>query len=275
MSTVTDLIPRLIITKTASMATVTPGTAVQYTITVADAGQTSYTGATVTDSLAGVLGSATYDNDAIANAGSVSYSNPVLTWTGNLAPGVTASITYSVMVSNPETGSTTMTNTAISNAAGSNCPSGTTASRCGVTVGIVGGVLSITAPTGAALGAAPPGGTIAGSLGIVQVTDTRGFGAGWTVSVSSTDFGTGGGSPAEVIPAGDATYGIGGFTADTGPASFNFIPSVGLGANPQAVASATNVAGNTGVSWNPEIQLAVPGGAVGGSYSGTIYHSVS
>ena len=52
------------ITKTASTATATPGATVHYTITVTDSGQTPYTGATVTDSLAGVLGDAAYNGGA-------------------------------------------------------------------------------------------------------------------------------------------------------------------------------------------------------------------
>jgi hypothetical protein len=60
---------------------------VGYTITVTDSGQTPYTGATVTDSLSGVLGDAAYNGDAAATAGTVSYASPVLTWTGNLAVG--------------------------------------------------------------------------------------------------------------------------------------------------------------------------------------------
>jgi hypothetical protein len=107
------------------------------------------------------------------------------------------------------------------------------------------------------------------------VTDTRGFGAGWTASVSSTNFVTGGAGPAETIPVGDGSYAIGGLATNTGPASFSFTPSVGLSASPQAVVSAANVAGNTAASWDPGVQVAVPGGAVGGAYSATIFHSVS
>jgi hypothetical protein len=93
--------------------------------------------------------------------------------------------------------------------------------------------------------------------------------------VSSTNFATGGDNAAETIPAGNATYAIGGLTSATGPASFAYTPSVVLGTSPQAVVSATNVGGNTAVTWNPQIQVAVPGGAAGGNYSGIIYHSVS
>jgi uncharacterized repeat protein (TIGR01451 family) len=276
---VTVLVPALTITKTAgtgteTTATTTPGSAVQYTISVADTGQTAYTAAAVTDDLTSVLGSATYNGDATATTGIVSYASPVLTWTGNLAPGNTVTIRYSVTVRNPETGPTTMTNTAVSTAAGSTCPPAGGA-QCTATVAIIAGPLSITVPVSANLGAGPPGGTIQANLGTVQVTDDRGFGAGWTATVSSSDFTTGGGTPVETIPAGDAGYTITSLVTATGPATFTHVAAVNLSGSPQAVVSATNVAGNTAVTWNPLIQVAVPGGAVGGTYTATITHSVS
>ena len=75
-----------------------------YTITVTNSGQTPYTGATFTDPLTGVLANAVYNANAAATAGTVSYASPILTWTGNLAVGATATITYSVTVNNPDTG---------------------------------------------------------------------------------------------------------------------------------------------------------------------------
>ncbi len=270
---VTDLIPGLTITKTANVASATPGSAVDYTITVADTGQTSYTGAAVTDDLTGVLGAAAYNSDAAATTGSVAYASPTLTWTGNLAPGGTATVTYSVTIDNPETGGTSMTNTVTSTVAGSTCPTSSTGGQCTVTTGIISGPLTMTAPASADLGSGAPGSTVQGSLGTVQVTDGRGFGADWTATVSSSDFSAGG--PTETIPVSDATYAITSLTTETGPATFGYVPQVGLSQNAQNVVSATNVNGNTAVSWNPVIHVAVPGGAVGGTYSATIVHSVS
>jgi uncharacterized repeat protein (TIGR01451 family) len=272
---VTDLVPALAITKTASTATTTPGSVVHYTITVADTGQTPYAGAAVTDDLTGVLGNAAYNGDATATAGTLSYTSPTLTWTGDLSPGDTTTITYSVTVSNPDTGNDTLLNTVTSAAPGSTCPSGTRRSHCTATTGIIAGPLTITAPATAALGAALPGGTISSSLGTIQVIDSRGFGANWTSTVASTDFTTGGGSPAETIPAGDASYTITGLATATGPATFTHLTTVNLSGNPQAVVSATNVDGNTAVTWNPVIQVGVPAGAIGGTYSATITHSVA
>src|SRR6202044_2997225 len=109
-TTVRVLTPGLTIVKTASVATATPGSAVGYTITVTDSGQTPYTAATVTDPLTSVLANAAYNANATATAGAVSYASPVLTWTGNLAPGAVATITYSVTVNNPDTGGGTLAN---------------------------------------------------------------------------------------------------------------------------------------------------------------------
>ena len=274
-ATVLDLIPALTITKTANVASAAPGTPVDYTITVADTGQTPYTGATVADDLSGVLGAAAYNNDATATIGTVAYASPTLTWTGTLAPGDTATITYSVTVDNPETGGTSLVNTATSAAPGSTCPPGTASPPCAVTTAVISGPLSMTAPASAALGSGAPGTTISSSLGTVGVTDGRGFGADWAASVSSSDFTTGAGSPAETIPACDARYDITALTTATGPATFGYIPQIDLSANPQDIVSATNVDGNTAVTWSPVIGVAVPGGAIGGNYSGTIVHSVS
>ena len=108
--TIAVLTPALTITSTAAPATATPGTAVTYTLTAADTGQTSYTGATVTDPLTGVLDDAAYNDDATtttgtgtgtATAGTVTYTGTALTWTGDLAPGDTATITFSVTVTQP------------------------------------------------------------------------------------------------------------------------------------------------------------------------------
>jgi large repetitive protein len=273
------LIPALTITKTANAATTTPGSTVNYTITVADTGQTPYTDAAVTDDLTGLLDDAAYDNDAAATTGTVSYTSPTLTWTGDLNPGDIATITYSATVNDPDTGNDMLANTVTSAAPGSTClgrgTSGTGGSACSVTIGIIAGPLSITAPANAALGAATPGGTIQNNLGTIQVTDGRGFGADWTASVSSTDFTTGGGSPTETIPASDATYTITGLATATGPAAFTNVTTVDLSGTPQTVVSATNVEGDTAVTWDPEIHIAVPAGAIGGTYSATITHSVS
>ena len=107
-----------------STSRVTPAPPSAYTITVTNSGQAAYTGATFTDPLTGVLDDAAYNGDAAATAGSVSYTSPNLTWTGNLAVGATATITFSVTVNNPDTGNKILASTITSTTAGSNCAGG-------------------------------------------------------------------------------------------------------------------------------------------------------
>ena len=149
-ATVDVLIPALTIVKTANVSTTTPGSVVRYTVTVTDSGQTPYTGATFTDDLSGLLPDAAYNGDAAATAGAVSYTAPALTWTGNLAVGASATVTYSVTVDNPDTGDKTLANTVTSATTGSNCPMGGTDPRCKATVQDLVPGLTIAASTGTA-----------------------------------------------------------------------------------------------------------------------------
>jgi hypothetical protein len=147
--------------------------------------------------------------------------------------------------------------------------------RCSISIPVVIGVLSITAPASASLGSAAPGITASTSLGIVQVTDARAGLAGWTATTSATDFTTGIGTAAETIPVADVQYLISGFTSTTGSATFTPTPLTVLASTAQAVVAATNVDGDNSAAWNPVIQVSVPGRVVGGLYSGTIAHSVA
>ena len=148
-STVTVLVPGLTITLSASPGTTTPGSAVTYTITATNSGQTAYTGRNhrPTD---GLLDDASYGGDATASTGAVSFTSPNLTWTGNLATGAAATVTFSVTVNNPDTGEKLMQNTVTSTAAGSNCPVGSTDSRCTTLVPVLVPGLTIVVTHGAA-----------------------------------------------------------------------------------------------------------------------------
>src|ERR1700722_2353335 len=273
---ITIPIPGLTISITALTSSTAPGDTVNYTLTIADTGNTPYTGATVTDSLAGVLDDATYGHDASAiGGGTVSFASPDLTWTGNLSPGATVTVTYSFSVNDPETGNLTLANTVSSADPGSNCLSGSSDPRCSSSIPVVLGVPSITAPASASLGSAAPGATAGASLGIVQVTDGRAGLAGWTATTSATDFTTGIGTAAETIPVHDVQYLISGFTSTTGSATFTPTPATVLASAAQAVVAATNVDGDNSAAWNPVIQVSVPSGAVGGAYTATITHSVA
>jgi hypothetical protein len=141
------------------------------------------------------------------------------------------------------------------------------------------GTLQISAPTAADLSAGvttpvTPGGTVVGSLGTVTVTDLRSLpDAGWTTSVSSTDFaGSNGGS----IPASDLAYDPGGLTTLFGTyTSLTGTPIAALSTDPAPTVIAAGADGDNQASWDPTITVSVPGSAIAGTYSGTITHSVA
>ena len=123
-----------------------------------NSGQAAYTGAAFTDSLAGVLDDATYNSDATATAGSCRFASPNLAWTGNLAVGATATITFSVTVNNPDTGNKVLASTVTSATAGSNCASGSTDPRCATSVTVL--VPGLTIAVSAAASSTTPGSVV-------------------------------------------------------------------------------------------------------------------
>jgi len=143
------------------------------------------------------------------------------------------------------------------------------------TVTVTGGALAITAPANAgSLGSRSNtvgGGTISGPLGQVQVNDARSAaaGSGWVASAISTAF-TPTSGPA--IPASAVGYTAGVITK-VGTATFtanNPNDMTGVA----AVVTATGITGDNSATWNPAINVAVPGGMAAGTYSATITHSV-
>jgi hypothetical protein len=136
------------------------------------------------------------------------------------------------------------------------------------------GGLTMTAPGAANIGSGAPGTTITGSLGTVTVTDARALiAASWTATASSTNFTTGGGSPAETIPATDANYNPGPITT-TGTITATG-SDITLSNAAQTVVSGTAGSGDNTASWDPTIAVAVPATAVGGLYTATLTQSVS
>jgi hypothetical protein len=143
------------------------------------------------------------------------------------------------------------------------------------TVTVVGGALQITVPADAgSLGSRTntvEGGTISGSLGAVQVNDARSAvaGSGWIASVISTAF-TPPAGPA--IPASAVSYTVGTITK-VGTATYVANDPGNLTGVAPAV-TATGITGDNSATWNPTINVAVPGGMASGVYSATITHSV-
>lgn len=143
-----------------------------------------------------------------------------------------------------------------------------------MTFAVTSGALTLTAPSSANLGSGTPGSNITGLLGPVTVNDDRALlAASWTATASSTDFTTGGGTPGETIPASAVTY-------DTGTVSHTGIITIDafditLSNSAQTVVTGTAGTGNNSATWDPSITVAVPAGAVGGTYTGTVTDSVS
>ncbi|MFI6324751.1 GEVED domain-containing protein [Nonomuraea sp. NPDC050556] len=89
----------LSIIKKASVATARPGNHVVFTITIVNDGTADYTGAKVVDDLSGVIDDGDFLRDHKATAGGVfDYTEPKLTWTGDVKVGRTETITYTVRV---------------------------------------------------------------------------------------------------------------------------------------------------------------------------------
>jgi hypothetical protein len=145
-----------------------------------------------------------------------------------------------------------------------------------VTFTVTSGALTMTAPATANLGSGAPGTTISSAIGTVTVTDDRALlTAAWTATASSTDFTTGGGTPAETIPVGDVTYDPGSITSTTGTITVTPASAITLSADPQTVVTGTEGVGNNTATWNPTLAVAVPAAAVGGVYTGTLTQSVA
>ncbi|WP_245876576.1 DUF11 domain-containing protein [Streptomyces uncialis] len=133
-STATTRVADLTITKRQEgPATVDPGAKVTYTITVTNDGPLAYTAgdpASITDDLSRLLDDARYNGDARATSGTVRYDNPELFWSGALAPGASATVTFSVTVNARTFGNLKLDNTVVSDIPGSNCPEGSRDARC-------------------------------------------------------------------------------------------------------------------------------------------------
>ena len=80
----------------------------------------------------------------------------MLSWTGTLAAGASATVTFSVTVNNPDTGDHLLAVRLASAAAGSNCPVGSTDPSCAVSVPVA--QLAITNTAGVA--STTPGGVV-------------------------------------------------------------------------------------------------------------------
>ncbi|MER5949634.1 hypothetical protein ABT127_26635 [Streptomyces sp. NPDC001904] len=124
-------VPDLEVRKTASPKKVRPGGKVTYTVTAKNIGGVDYPGAKFADDLSDLLDDATYNNDAKASTGTVTYDRPRLNWTGTVPEGKTATITYSVTVDDPVGGDGKLTNNVTADTPRTNCDDTSTDPNCG------------------------------------------------------------------------------------------------------------------------------------------------
>jgi uncharacterized repeat protein (TIGR01451 family)/LPXTG-motif cell wall-anchored protein len=116
-------------------ATLQVGQVITYTVTIVNTGQAALTPATLTDDLSAVLDDATLEGSPAASSGTVAYNAPVLSWSGDLAVGAQASITYSLRIKAGGDGQ--LRNTVVSDGPDSNCPDGSANGDCITTASVL------------------------------------------------------------------------------------------------------------------------------------------
>lgn len=101
-------VPALKIVKEADRTEYKPGDVVRFTVTVTNSGEVPFTAsdpASFTDDLTGVLDDAVFTvDDVVVSSGVADFTSPVLSWSGELAAGQSATVTYVVTATDPDTG---------------------------------------------------------------------------------------------------------------------------------------------------------------------------
>lgn len=109
------------------------------------------------------------------------------------------------------------------------------------------------------------------------VQDTTGSGAGWNLTITSTQFSTGGGSPRTLATNASTLTGVTSSCASgtcTNPSnSISYPVAVPAGASPPPAVKFFDAAANTGMgdfTITPTIGVFVPGNSYAGSYTSTL-----
>lgn len=137
---------------------------------------------------------------------------------------------------------------------------------------IVAGGLTIAPQGSASLNSVQSGAPdVLGLLGEVTVTDGRGNNAGWTVTVSSSDFTLDSGDT--TIPPAQVQYNPGAVDR-TGTVTATPAAVAGLD-TAKTVVEGTAARGNNTATWNPTLTVNLPSDALAGVYTGTVTTSVA
>ena len=110
------------------------------------------------------------------------------------------------------------------------------------------------------------------------VTDATGSGAGWNLTITSTQFTTGGGSPKTLATSASSLTGVtsscaGGSTCTNPTNSVTYPVAVPAGSTPPTAVKYFNAALNTGAGQftnTPTVSVSVPANTYAGSYSSTL-----
>jgi hypothetical protein len=110
------------------------------------------------------------------------------------------------------------------------------------------------------------------------VTDATGGGAGWNLTITSTQFTTGGGSPKTLATNASSLTGVtsscaGGSTCTNPTNSVTYPVAVPAGSSPPSAVKYFNAALNTGAGQftnTPTVSVSVPANSYAGSYSSTL-----
>jgi hypothetical protein len=148
--------------------------------------------------------------------------------------------------------------------------------------GIAGGALTLTAPGTASLSATLTGAdqVATGSLGKATVKDATGSGAGWNVTLSGTQFTTGGATPRTLPTTALEVTGVTAATvagrAPTNSVSYGAGLTVPLGASvtPVKIYNAAAASGMGTVDLTPAVALDVAADTYAGTYSSNLTVSV-
>jgi hypothetical protein len=173
----------------------------------------------------------------------------------------------------------------VAGAAGAALPAPGADAATALTGTLAAGTLSITVPTSANLGSATvssTGTSVSGHLGTTTVNDSRGSLAGWTVTISATNLSDGATPTPHTIAASKMKVYIAvgdGPTLTSGvavpvTAYSTALTALTLSTSGQTLLSATTTGSNV-VTYNPTVSVAVGGGAIAGTYTGTITQTVS
>jgi hypothetical protein len=146
--------------------------------------------------------------------------------------------------------------------------------------------LAISAPPATGLGTGSTESSISGPFGTVTVSTASGSVGQvihWTATTSASAFTTGGGTANETVAATSVSYASGFATVTSGLLAAECTPGQPLISASVALSSPTTAfscnavarASATSVSWNPTVSVTPGAGAVSGTYTGTITHSVA